>query len=138
MAPARSKSASGDNRQSLGRHGEALAAEYLQAKGYQILERNFRSPYGEIDLIAFQADEESLHGGPVQVFVEVKTRSTNAYGYPEEAVTPSKQVHLIQAAQAYLQRHPDQTGDWRIDVIAVRTGQAEGPAEIKYFENAVH
>jgi putative endonuclease len=131
-------SASGDARQSLGRRGEALAAEYLLAKGYQILERNFRSPYGEIDLIVSQPAADSGENGPLLVFVEVKTRSSNAYGYPEESVTASKQIHLIRSAQAYLQAHPEHTGDWRIDVIAVRTGRAGGQAEIKHFENAVH
>lgn len=115
-----------------------MAAEFLLAKGYQILERNFRSPYGEIDLIASQIDDNHVAGGSVLVFVEVKTRSTNAYSFPEESVTAAKQAHLIKSAQAYLQQHPDQAGDWRIDVIAVRTARAAGPPEIKHFENAVH
>lgn len=138
MTPTPKKPAPAGSRQELGRLGETLAAEYLQAKGYRILERNFRSSYGEIDLIACQMDAGSLRDGSVLVFVEVKTRSTNAYGYPEESVTPAKQAHLLQASQAYLQQHPEQFGDWRIDVIAIRTSRSAGPAEIKHFENAVH
>jgi len=124
-------------RQSLGRKGESLAAEYLLARGFQILARNYRSAYGEIDLIVLQPAGSPASGGPVLVFVEVKTRSSDAYGFPEESITPSKQVHLIQSAQAYLQEHPQREGDWRIDVIAVRMGRAGKQAEIKHFENAV-
>ena len=134
MDPSNRKPAGGSARQSLGRRGESLAAEYLAARGYRILERNFRSPYGEIDLVAYQPGPH----GACLVFVEVKTRSSNAYGYPEQAITASKQVHLIQSAQAYLQEHPDLAGDWRIDVIAVRTGRGGGRAEIEHIENAVH
>jgi putative endonuclease len=128
----------GNNRQALGRRGEALAAEYLQARGYQILERNYRSPYGEIDLIARQVLGSRVEIETVLVFIEVKTRSTVDYGFPEESITPSKQVHLLQSAEAYLQAHPQREGNWRIDVIAVRTGRSGGPVEIKHFENAVH
>lgn len=114
-------------KQSLGRWGEARAAEFLETQGYQIIERNWRCEYGEIDLIAQQAD--------VLVFIEVKARSTQQFGYPEEAVTPSKQQHLIEAAQTYLQAHPEHDGDWRIDVIAVQRA-ADGP-QIHHIENAV-
>ena len=127
-----------NSRRRLGRRGEALAAEYLHARGYQILECNYRTAYGEIDLIALQPAALVGSEGQVLVFVEVKTRSSNAYGYPEEAVTASKQTHLIQSAQAYLQAHPEQAGDWRIDVIAIRMGRLPGKVEIKLFENAVH
>jgi putative endonuclease len=129
---------SGDTRRSLGRRGEALAADYLQARRYQILERNYRSPYGEIDLIARQWVGEKSDNYSVLVFIEVKTRSSGAYGFPEEAVTLSKQTHLIHSAQAYLQSHPEQEGSWRIDVIAIRTDRSGGLPEIKHFENAVH
>lgn len=127
-----------DSRRRLGQQGEALAAEYLHARGYQIMECNYRTTYGEIDLIALQPAGLAGADGEVLVFVEVKTRSSNAYGYPEEAVTASKQAHLIQSAQAYIQAHPELAGDWRIDVIAIRIGRNPGQVEIKHFENAVH
>ena len=114
-------------KQSLGRWGEARAADFLADQGYQILERNWRCEYGEIDLVA--------RDGAVLVFVEVKARSSQRFGYPEEAVTPAKQQHLIEAAQSYLQAHPEHDGDWRIDVIAVQRSP-DGP-QIHHIENAV-
>jgi putative endonuclease len=117
------------SRQVLGRWGEDLATDYLIEKGYLLLERNFRSPYGEIDLIVQK--ENRL------VFVEVKTRSSGAYGLPEEAITPKKREHLISAAQAYLQQSPTPTTDWQIDVIAIRKIKTETEPEIVHFENAI-
>lgn len=115
-------------RQQLARWGEALAAEFLVARNYEILDRNARTPYGELDLIARQ--------GSVSVFVEVKTRSSTAYGLPEEAVTPAKQAHILASAQHYLQTHPNLDGDWRVDVIAIRRF-LNRPPEIVHFENVL-
>jgi putative endonuclease len=117
------------HKQALGRWGEAQAAEYLGQRGYLVLERNARTAYGEIDLIARQ--------GTVLVFVEVKTRSTSAFGLPEASVTPRKQAHLLAAAQAYLQAHPDLEGDWRVDVIAIQRRPSSQAPEIAHFENAL-
>lgn len=116
-------------RQALGRWGEARAADYLAQKGYTVIERNLRTPYGELDLIA--QDGLSL------VFVEVKTRTTDAYGLPEAAITPQKRQHLIAAAQAYLQTLPAAPPDWRIDVIAIRKLKSAPHPEITHFENAI-
>lgn len=127
------------SRQILGKWGEALAAGYLIEKGYMIVAHNERTPYGEIDLIAQQtshpepgSDEPQL----VTVFVEVKTRTSIAFGYPEEAVTPRKQLNMLSAAQHYLQEHPDLDVDWRIDVIAVERIE-DHPPVIHHFENAL-
>jgi putative endonuclease len=117
------------DRKKLGGWGESYAAQYLTEKGYTILERNVRTAHGEIDLVA---DHQS-----VVVFVEVKTRTSRSYGYPEESVTPSKQAHLLASAQAYLQSHPDLLGDWRIDVIAIERRAAEDQPVVAHFENAV-
>ncbi len=130
-------------RQALGSWGEQAAAEYLIAKGYTILERNSRTPYGEIDLIAVQPDEPSLDNlfpgknSQVLVFVEVKTRASAAFGLPEEAVTGRKRTHLLSSAQAYTQTHADLPQTWRIDVIAIRRPGVGGTPEIVHFENAV-
>jgi putative endonuclease len=115
-------------RQALARWGEDLAEKYLAQKGYTLLAKNARTPYGEIDLVVQQ--------GPITVFVEVKTRTSTAYGLPEEAVTTAKQAHLLASAEAYLQNHPTLEGDWRIDVIAIRRLPRAAP-EIVHFENAV-
>jgi putative endonuclease len=124
-------------RQILGRWGEKLAGEFLSGQGYTILATNVRTPYGEIDLIARQAEAGS-DSAEVIVFVEVKTRSSNAFGYPEEAVTARKQAHLLGAAQHYLQEHPELGSVWRIDVISIERSREGKPPAIHHFENAVH
>ena len=117
-------------RQSLGRWGEQLAAAFLQQRGYRLVAANARTPYGELDLVTCQ-DE-------VTVFVEVKTRSSTRFGLPEEAVTAQKRAHLLAAAQAFLESHPDLPRDWRVDVLAILNGGRGRPPEIIHFENAVN
>lgn len=116
-------------RQGLGRTGERLAAEALINRGYQIRERNFRCLHGEIDLVA--EHEHDL------VFIEVKTRRGNAYGSPEDAVTPRKQRKLVEVATYYLDLHtlPDQS--WRIDVVAVQLSKSGTLEEIRIHQHAV-
>ncbi len=102
----------GRSRRRLGNFGEAAAAAHLTRNGYDVLERQWRCAGGEIDLIA-------RHEGCL-VFVEVRTRSSTAYGSPEESITPTKQQRLIALAYAYLAAHGlDDTTPWRIDVIAI-------------------
>lgn len=113
----------------LGRWGEKIAHDYLVGCGYKVVERNVRTEYGEIDLIALLED--------VIVFVEVKTRTGDGYGYPEEAITPQKAAHMIESAQAFIQNRAELPGEWRIDVIAIRRGASEESPEITHFENAV-
>lgn len=100
-----------DARRLTARIGEGAAALCLAAKGYRIVERNWRCPLGEVDLIC--RDGETL------VFVEVKTRHSSAAGTPEEAVTPSKQARLVRLAQAYLARLGGEPPPCRFDVVAV-------------------
>jgi putative endonuclease len=116
------------NRQSVGRWGEDIAAEYLAAKGYTILRRNVRSAHGEIDIIA---SKEGL-----LVFVEVKTRRSHAFAYPEDSVTRRKQAFLLSAAEEYLQAEPESSESWQFDVIAVE-GTPGGKASIEHFENVI-
>ena len=113
----------------LGRTGERLAAEELMRCGYCILERNFFSRYGEIDLVA--EHEHDL------VFVEVKTRRGNAYGLPEEAVTVHKQRKLILTAACYLDLHDCAERSWRIDVVAVQLSAGGKLQEIRVYQHAV-
>lgn len=120
------------SRQELGRWGEAHAADYLQQQGYTVIARNVRTPYGEIDLIVQQKSE----GETIAVFVEVKTRTSKTFGYPEEAITPRKRLNLISAVQHYLQEHPDLVMNWRIDVIAIERYPERSPI-INHFENAL-
>ena len=98
-------------RQSIGKQGEIKAKNYLKRRGYQILECNYRTKAGEIDLIAKEKD--------CLVFVEVKTRTTEEYGTPAEAVSFYKQQHMVKSAQYYLVRHGGEC-ECRFDVIEVR------------------
>ena len=123
-------------RQALGKWGEETAAQYLVKRGYKILARNVRTPYGEIDLVAMQQDTvDGIDVVPVIVFVEVKTRSNTAFGFPEASINPKKQEHILAAAQYYLVENPNLDGDWRVDVIAIqRHSRSEAPS-IEHFEN---
>ncbi len=94
----------------LGKKGESLAAEYLAAKGFRILARNFRAGKAELDIVALDQG--------VLVVVEVKTRNTRYFGEPEEAVTKSKQKLLVRAANAYV-RYKAFKGEVRFDVVSV-------------------
>lgn len=112
--------------QRIGRWGEQAAAEHLSGKGYEVIAHNVRTPpYGEIDLIAQKDD--------VTVFVEVKARTSKAFGPPEVAVTPRKQEHMLACAWSYAQQN--QIDHWQIDVIAVE--RVAGKTEIVHFENAI-
>ena len=116
-------------RQGLGRTGERLAAEELSRRGYHILEKNFRCSYGEIDLVAEDAQD--------LIFVEVKTRRGSAYGLPEEAVTLRKQRKIVQVASYYLDLHTCSERSWRIDVVAVQLDKGGKPEEIRVYQHAV-
>jgi putative endonuclease len=117
-------------RQRLGRWGEELAREYLTGQGCSIVEANARTPYGEIDLIATQPNG-------VMIFVEVKTRRSKTFGPPEISVTPRKKAHFHASVQSYLMAHPEFTGEYRLDVIAIQCGPDNEPPEIVHFENAI-
>ncbi len=115
-------------RQALGRWGEDLASNYLASRGFAILDRNVRTPYGELDLVAMDGD--------VIVFIEVKARRSRAFGWPEEAVTSRKREKLRAAAGIYMQDHPALDGICRFDVIAVDASQGRPDPAIVHFEGA--
>ncbi|MCA9925803.1 MAG: YraN family protein [Anaerolineales bacterium] len=117
-----------DGRKRLGAWGESVAAHHLEAKGYEIVIRNWRCRQGEVDLIA--------RAGTVWVFVEVKTRRGRSMGTPEEALTPYKSKKLLQIAQIYLAEH-DLDVDWRIDLVAVELDKAGKLLRCEQVENAV-
>ena len=98
-------------RRRLGQAGEQLAATHLAALGYEIVDRNYRCPAGEIDLGARLAG--------TWVFVEVRTRRGARFGTPEESITARKRAHIIASAQHYLQDHDALEADWRIDAVAI-------------------
>ena len=93
----------------IGEFGEDLAMEYLMALGFEILERNWRHRYWEIDLIAKE--------GETTVFIEVKTRKSTKYGMPEEGLTKKKLKTIIAAGAEYLHKHPN--WDVRYDCVSI-------------------
>lgn len=113
-----------DARRVFGNNGEDIAAQFLIEKGYRLVHKQWRCFYGEIDLICEQNGE--------LVFVEVKSRHDDSYGYPEDAVTKTKRKHLAACADEYLTQF--QKGDipWRVDVIAIEFDQS--PPNILHLE----
>ncbi len=100
-----------DERRALGNKGEAIAAAHLKSLGYTIMATQARTPFGELDLVA--GDGEEI------VFVEVKTRQSLAFGYPEESVTRSKLAHVAASAEAFLASRSWEARPYRIDVISI-------------------
>jgi putative endonuclease len=109
----------------LGKQGENLAAAYLSQKGYEILHRNWRNGRAEVDIIARIGND--------WVFVEVKTRETDYFGYPEEAVDKAKQKQLQKATDAYIDEF-DVQGDIRFDIVAIVLN--ENKQEVHHIEDA--
>lgn len=116
-------------RRELGAFGERVAAAHLEAKGYRIRERNFRTREGEVDIIA---DNRST-----LVFVEVRTRRGNTLGSPAESITTAKASHILTAAQAYAQAHQGCPPDQRIDVIAVSLAPDGRLLAVEHIQGAV-
>ncbi|ABA89456.1 protein of unknown function UPF0102 [Syntrophotalea carbinolica DSM 2380] len=113
-------------RLSLGRWGEDIAAGYLRRQGMKILDRNIRTPVGELDIVARHKR--------MLIFVEVKTRRGISHGYPQEAVGAAKQRQILRAAQWYLAERRLDRLQPRFDVIAVRRRGDE--AEVEHFPGA--
>lgn len=96
----------------MGTHYEEIASEYLRARGYEILEKNFRCRFGEIDMVAREQN--------YLCFIEVKYRRTDRKGHPEEAVDRRKQNRICRVADYYLLSHPsDREVEVRFDVVAI-------------------
>ncbi len=100
----------------LGSHGEQLAAEYLQAQGMEILERNWRCAEGELDIIAYDAPADAL------VFVEVKTKSGPGFGHPLEAITVAKARRLYRLALLWVDDRRRRARVLRVDGVGVLFG----------------
>ena len=110
-----------------GKEGENLAATFLEEKGYRIVNRNYRYKHAEIDLIVEKTD--------FLIFVEVKTRSSLSFGYPEEFVDEKKINKIIEGAEQYL-FETNWHGNVRYDIVSVKMG-SELP-QIDHFEDAFY
>jgi putative endonuclease len=116
-----------DQRRQTGQQGETLAALYLTGQGYNIVQRNWRCPLGELDIVA--------EAGKTLIFVEVRTRRSHRFGLAEESLTPAKQSRLVELAQTYLQETAVPDCSWRIDVVTIQW--EAGRPKINHVENAI-
>ena len=114
------------SRLNLGKLGEEKAVQYLKDKGYKILERNYKTKLGELDVVA--RDAKTI------CFVEVKTRSSQEKGDPLESITPGKQHKLCKLALSYLKLNNLLSWPARFDVVSVYQGG--GQTDIKLIKNA--
>lgn len=116
-----------DQRKKFGDLGEEMASSYLKKKGYKILERHFQTRFGEVDIIA--RFKNSL------ILVEVKTRKTDDFGAPEEAVNERKLEKIMRTGYFYQNTHQNVSKDLRIDVIAITFNKEMKLEELKHLEN---
>lgn len=115
------------NRTVLGKKGEKIAVRFLKAKGFKIVETNYRIRGGEIDIVAI--DQETL------VYIEVKTRTSDEFGSPEESITPRKIKYLMRTAKFYRNSRKNLPDLERIDVISIDLSNPT-QALIKHIKNA--
>ncbi len=113
----------------LGQWGESHARRYLEVKGYTVKATNFRSRWGEVDIVA-QFGEE-------MIFVEVRTRRGGEFGTPEESVTKTKSRRLIATAQHYLEQNGLEQTLWRIDLVSIHLDRSGKLLDVSHLENAV-
>lgn len=119
----------GPRRRRFGDFGERVAASHLEAKGYQILERNWSTREGEIDIIASR--------GRDLVFVEVRSKQGRSMGTPEESITGRKAAHLRAAAAAYALEHPEAPPNLRIDAVVIELDARGRVLRVEQIENAI-
>jgi putative endonuclease len=112
--------------QQIGKKGETLATHYLEQQGVKILDQNYRTEYGEIDLVG-------LDQGDI-VFFEVKTRTNTNYGVPELAITPRKLERMIQCAECYMQEK-SLDFNMRMDIIAILMQLKKNTPTIEWIKN---
>ena len=113
-----------------GRAGEDVAAAFLEAKGYVVMDRNYRFLREEIDLVCY--DE----AGGIFVVVEVKARRGTGFGRPEAAVDAAKQKAIMRVTEAYMQERRLMPAPLRFDVVAVTFGRGAGEPHVEHFVNA--
>lgn len=115
------------NTRRTGDWGEDLALRYLAERGYTLVERNYRTRHGELDLI--------LRNGVTLVFVEVKLRRGRGFGDPIEAVTPRKQAVVRSMAEQYLAERDPDFEELRFDVVGILASRSE-PPKVRHIQDA--
>ena len=117
------------NNRYVGKCGEVMAGKFLASRGYIILERNFSTPFGEIDLIAKKDG--------ILVFFEVKTRRSDRFGPALDAITKIKQVHIIRNCKYYLSKKDLHDSPCRIDIIGIKLNKEEKLEVLRHVINAI-
>ena len=113
----------------IGKFGQQLAGQFLKERNYQILAENFYTQEGEIDLVAQKQGQ--------LIFIEVKTRLSDKFGLPEEAIDQRKKEKLYQTALKYLEKEEVKDDNFRIDCIAIEIDKANKKAKIRHHKNIV-
>lgn len=116
-----------NSRKEIGQNGEHLAKIYLENKGYAIIEQNWRYKKAEIDIIAKKDS--------ILIFIEVKTRSYDFYGKPEESVDAKKEALIMDAAQRYME-YIGYNWEIRFDILSLILDKSLKPSKIEHFEDA--
>jgi putative endonuclease len=116
-------------RKATGALGEKYARDFLKKRGYRLLETNYRCPHGEIDIIARHKDSV--------VFIEVRTKTSHAFGSPEESISFTKRNHMRASAFHYVQSHRDLPEQWSIGLVAIELEPSGKVSRIELLENAV-
>jgi len=128
-----------NEKQNTGKLGEDIAVKYLENHGYDILERNYRKPWGEIDIIALDNIKESVFKKRQElVFFEVKTQKDTLEWRPEENITRHKKHQLSRIVNTFIkERRSYENQDWRIDVLAIKLNFDIKNAQIEHIKNVI-
>jgi len=119
-------------KQNIGKLGEDIAVKYLEKHGYKILDRNYRKPWGEIDIIA----SETIQQKQEIIFIEVKTQNNKFEWRPEENVGFHKKLQLSRIIATYLKtKNIPENQDWRVDVLAIKLDFKTKNAHVEHIEN---
>ncbi|KKU89816.1 MAG: hypothetical protein UY21_C0029G0004 [Microgenomates group bacterium GW2011_GWA1_48_10] len=119
-----------DDNKKIGALGEQIATDFLSTKGYKLIQKNFRAKqYGEVDIICLHPDKKHL------IFVEVKTRLSDEFGRPEEAITPNKLHELKKMVDYYYNQFPQTKLSPQIDAIAIMLKSDQSVDSLMHFEN---
>lgn len=116
-------------RTAIARWGEEMAQRFLSERGLSPIERNWSTREGELDLV--------MREGEVIVFVEVKARTSDLFGSPEEALTSRKRGRLLKAAWAYLEAHDLMDREWRLDFVAIEGTKDGHMKRIDHYPNVL-
>ena len=116
-----------DVRKTVGDFGEQLAVTFLERQGYRIIGRQVRTRFGEIDIVAETPD--------LLLFVEVKTRRTNAYGSPEESITKAKRLHIKRSVESYRATQHLLAKACRVDALVISLDISTHQAHVRQIQN---